>query len=93
MPINETPDPSQNTSASELANRINKIIDLIPNNFDGREIVVLSLQSRLDSIAYTPPEAMIDRWNEVSYILYNSLPKTEDCDWAKQISELFKKPY
>ena len=83
----------QNSGAEELIKRINMIINLIPNNFDKRELVVLSLQSRLESIPYTAPEIMTDRWHEVSTILSTYLPDPENCAWTKQIAELFGKPY
>lgn len=83
----------QNSGEEELINRINMIINIIPNNFTERELVVLSLQDRLDSIPYTAPEIMVYRWNEVSDILSTNLPDIESCPWTKQIAELFGKPY
>lgn len=59
----------QNSGEEELINRINMIINLIPNNFAERNTVVTALKDRLDFIPYTAPEIMVYGWNEVSNIL------------------------
>lgn len=71
-----------------LSNRIDQVIGLIPEDFRDREIVIRALRSRQDSIPFTAPKAMNDRWLEVAGILISMLPNPEEVEWSGQIAKI-----
>ncbi len=92
MSYRDTVVPNQCIEATVLFTRVNEIIDLIPEEFDSRSCIVHSLRDRQNSIYYTHPGAMRQRWHEVARVLEGALPDPEKCVWAKQIAELYGKP-
>ena len=79
---------AQSSSATNLHQRIDAIIGLIPSDFSSRERIVQALRGRQDSIKFTAPTAMSDRWFEVSGIL-EELPDPVNVEWADEIAKLF----
>ena len=79
-------------SASTLRDRINSFCEMIPDSFEGKEGLVRQLRGRQESIAYTAPEAIGVRWDEVSTILSDNLPDPASESWTGEIAVLFGKP-
>lgn len=75
-----------------LSERINAIIQLIPDDFSAKETVRIALKKRQESVRYTAPEAIGMRWQEVANILSRHLPDPNAWPWAKKIAELFSAP-
>ena len=83
--------PGQSRSATVLFTRINAIIDMLPEDFPKRKKLIAALRDRQDSIWYTAPEVVPERWNEVGQILYDFIPTESEID--RQVSELFGKAF
>ena len=81
--------PAQCPSAAILNQRINAIIDLIPDDFPGKDGTVRELRGRQDSIPFTAPSAMAGRWFEVSRVLVTNLPDPETADWVRHVRDIF----
>lgn len=82
----------QSPEAAALYTRIDDIINTIPADWRSRESVVHLLRSRQESIPYTPPSGISQRWQEVSSILGAWLPDPATCTWAADIATLFGAP-
>jgi hypothetical protein len=79
--------------ATILHERIDSIVALIPDGFPIRDALIRALRGRQDSIAFTAPRAIADRWQEVAEILVASLPDPDSFAWAKEIEEIFSTDY
>lgn len=86
---NEIPD----IMGAVLFKRVDKIIGLIPDEFQRRKEIVRFLADSRDAIRTTPPDAMQNRWDEVNRILEREFPSPICADWAKKIMRILSAPF
>lgn len=72
-----------------LSERIDRIIELIPEDFQGRQDVVSVLRAQKSSLEYSAPEQVPNRWNEIAQTLNTYLPGPDETKWATQIADVF----
>jgi hypothetical protein len=72
-----------------LSERIDRIVELIPEDFPGRQDVVSVLQAQKSSVEYSAPEQIPDRWQEIAHTLNTYLPGTDEAAWTEQIADVF----
>jgi hypothetical protein len=75
----------------ELLSRIDQVIDLIPDSFEQKENLVLTLKKRQDSIRHTPPTALDTRIAEVANILAHYLPEGSNPELEQAIGDIMCK--
>jgi len=67
---------------------IDKIIEVIPEQEDCREILVTRLKELKRQAAYAAPERIGVKWNELGAILLNELGEEVDKPWKQTISDI-----
>ncbi len=77
-------------SAEKLNERIEKIIPLIPNDFDKKEVVVQALRVLQASSLPTTECAMIFKWRRAACILSQHLPDPNKNIWVMEISKVMR---
>lgn len=67
---------------------IDAIIKLIPESYPTKRAIKDDLEKVKNSIPFTAPEVMYERWGQVAEILSYSVG-TPDTEWKKMIGMLF----
>jgi hypothetical protein len=63
---------------------VNKILVIIPDDFEGKDGLVKGLENIKESVIYSAPELMGTRWKELMELLQYSLGRP-DIAWQKDI--------
>ncbi len=77
----------QSNSSIILSKRIDEVIKLIPENFPSKLSLVLRLNDRKKSLAFTHPDAVALRYQEVAEILNDFIGESKE-SWVDQISKI-----
>ncbi len=71
-----------------LTELMDKMLAEIPDNFIGKVHIKYEFDEIKESISFTAPEAMVNRWYQVSNLLEISLGGV-DSDWKIKIQKIF----